>query len=60
MTIVQCVGCHKLFDEDEKFQRSDFATDEYCKYCSYNTHEQALIENGLDLDDVKKEMEEWK
>lgn len=60
MTNVECVGCSEQFDQDEKFQTSEFATDEYCKYCSYNAHEQALLENGLDPDDVKKEMEDWK
>ena len=60
MTNVECVGCSEQFDQDEKFQRSEFATDEYCKYCSYNAHEQALLENGLDPHDVKLEMEDWK
>jgi hypothetical protein len=40
MNNVKCIGCSEQFDQDEKFQRSEFATDEYCKYCSYNSHEE--------------------
>lgn len=55
----ECVGCEIQFNDKEDFKRSEFATDSYCKDCSYRAHEQGLRENGVDEKDITKEMKEW-
>ena len=55
----ECVGCGNKYDDDKDFARSEFATDTYCKDCTYRAHEQALRENGLDEKSIATEMKTW-